>query len=59
MRYNFDWYCDKHGWKVLVIDASISNVFSGSLYLDDKTAVELYKYIGENFDVGDVDSEST
>ncbi len=50
VRYNFDWICDKSGWKILIIEGRQQDV-KIELLLTDQDAVKLYKLIGENFDV--------
>lgn len=50
MSFDFDWYANKNGWKTLVVEKSEGGV-TVEIQLTDKEALELYKYIGENFDV--------
>jgi len=50
MKYQFDWVREKNGWQVLVIEGRQQDVRI-ELLLNDTEALELYKFIGENFDV--------
>lgn len=50
MKHTFDWFCDKHGWRVLVIETRDPNI-KVELHLNDKETLALYKFIGQNFDV--------
>lgn len=55
MKIKFDLVCDKHGWKILVIDFK-DQQFNGSLWLTDQEALSLYKFVGENFNVEELES---
>jgi len=53
-KVRFKVLCEKNGWKILVIEYGDERV-KQILYLTDTEALELYKFVGENFDVESLD----
>lgn len=53
-QLNLEDYRDKHGHHNLVIEID-HNVVKTELILTDEEALEIYKYIGQNFNVEDLE----